>query len=352
MIFRNGGNTPEGTPGTVTANAVRLRSASNTSSAIVSTLSSGTTIYVTESVTGEKVSSGGESSNIWYKATTTSGAQGYISALFVKLSGEVDAGIAAPTISVDNNQRVSMATSSENAAIYYTTDCSTPSSENGTIYNSAIVNSKSTTYKAVTIHGDKTSKVSVLTVMDSGPAFTDLSTEQWYFGAVEGSVRNKYFAGNGDGTFAPNKTITRAQFVTVLANIEGADLEQYTGSSFKDVKEGSWYAKAVAWSKEKGYIEGYDDGNFKPDEALSREQLCVIFERFYKLETDNIDAMDKFADHDSISDWATNAVYTCKNFGIIQGQGGNMFAPKKSATRAETATILANIDGLEMVSAA
>ena len=343
---------PDGRPADVNANSVRMRNNPSLTANIITTLNKGTVVYILDTVTGDEVKTDTRTSNEWYKVSTLSGTTGYISTVYVDKSGTdyvsgsggnkgpIPKDVISPDISVGIDFRIYMDTKNDNAAIYYTTDCSEPDTSSGTIYNTPIVLSDSTTYKAVTVHGGSKSNVSLLTVLSSGAAFTDITTDAWYYQFVEEALLLEYFKGLGDNTFAPNMQITRAQFVAVLANMASEDVSTYTNSSFSDIKSDAWYDSAVAWCQDKGYVTGYPDNTFHPDSLISREEMCVILTKYLQLDKSSGDDNGFFNDHDKISDWAIDSVYACKSKGIVNGKGGNKFEPKDSATRAESATMI------------
>ena len=346
VIDGSGSKTPEGTPATIRSDAVRMRTKPSTGADIVTTMGKGTTVYVTETVKGDSVTASGKTSNEWCKVETRGGQSGYISKLYIVYSGTPTVNNDAPSIVIGADFKVYMESSNKDAAIYYTTDCSTPT-KSSAIYNNPISTEKGTTYKAISIHGDSTSGVSSLTVLPSGVAFTDITTESWYYEFVESAILLEFFAGNGDHTFSPDSEITRAEFVSVLANTANEDISTYKSTSFSDVKDGDWFANAVAWSEAKGYVAGFQDGTFRPNQKLTREQLCVIIFKYLSLEKNYPSTLSdpEFSDHFSISPWAEKSVYACRVENIVSGKGGNRFGPLESATRAETATMMVQAFG-------
>jgi len=323
--------------GLVTGNGVRLRKEPNTSSDIITTMAKGTGVDIREEVAGETVTNGGKSSDRWYSVTTAGGAIGYVSALFVERV-EVSAS-GAPVIEAAGGYVT--ITAASGADIYYTIDGSQPD-ENSTPYT-APVYLTGYTYKAVAVQNGKKSPVATATVLSNSSVFTDFTAKDWFFGAVDQAVSAQIFHGNGDGTFTPRKEITRAQFVTALAGLDRVDLSLYTKeTSFSDVTNmNSTMNRAIAWAADLGIIKGFTDGTFRPNDTISREQMCVILAQYAGLERNS--SSPAFADDSRIGSWAREAVYACRDNGLISGIGQNQFDPKGTATRAQACVITVNL---------
>ncbi len=354
----NGGNgppleAPDGDPATVTGDVVNVRSAAKVDSNRVTQVYEGETVYVTDTVTGDSVTSEGKTTDKWHKINTLSGKSGYICALYVDYgddpggSGGETETPAPPTVPENVNTpviafiggRVTMDTTTSGASIYFTTDVSTPSATNGSIYANSLSHSRSTTYRAIAIKDGKSSDVATVTIFSNGALFTDITTDKWYFPHVEAAVLSSIFNGSSKTTFSPNANIKRGDFVVALANLTKVDLTSYAGKKvFDDVPSDTYYAAAIAWASEKGYVDGMGDNLYKPKSAITREQMCTILAKYAGLERSDESAL--FDDHASISSWAHDAVYACRDFGLVNGVGANNFAPQKSTTRAETAKVM------------
>lgn len=320
--------------GRITGNSVRLRQAATTKSEIVTTLSKGTGINILEEVTGEKITADGTSTDKWYSVITSGGLSGYVCSLYAERVSNASA-FGAPVIEASNGY-VTM-TAGAGADIYYTTDNTQPD-QNSTPYTGPIYMT-GCTYKAVAVKNGVKTPVSTATVLSDSSVFTDFTTKDWFYNAVDKAVEAQIFRGNGNGTFTPNGKITRAQFVMALANLDRVDLSLYDeGTSFTDVKNPtSQMTRAIAWASEMGYVHGYTDNTFRPNAVISREQMCVILAQYAGLERNASSAA--FTDDKKISSWAKDAVYACRDNGLISGVGGNKFDPQGTATRAEACVI-------------
>ena len=174
--------------------------------------------------------------------------------------------------------------------------------------------------------------------------FSDVKPGAWYYDYVMTAKELGIMQGHTDGTFAPNDTLTRAQLVQVLANYDGVDLGSYTTSSFNDVKEGAWYNRALAWAEENGYVNGYPDGSFRPNVAVTREQFCAVLSRYLASKGASYPTKSvSFTDEASISKFAKEHVAYCASIGLVNGMKDGSFAPKAGTKRAEAATIMVRL---------
>lgn len=184
---------------------------------------------------------------------------------------------------------------------------------------------------------------------DTSDLFDDIKTSDWYYDAVEYVAENELMTGVGNNMFAPNTSMTRAMFVTVLGRMyeqAGGNISNYKASRFNDVEGGSWYCNYVEWAAENGIVNGYGDSQFGTNDSITREQMCAIIVRycgFANIDLDMIKSKVTFDDAANIASWAQNDVTTCQRAGLIEGSN-NMFKPKGTATRAEVATILMRFD--------
>jgi len=142
----------------------------------------------------------------------------------------------------------------------------------------------------------------------------------------------KYVSGYGDGTYRPNNYITRAEFVTLLLRVMG--ISEEPGEGFWDTQQ-SFARDAIATAKKLGIVSGYDDGSFRPNNYITREEIAAIIAKAYGYKpyssSSFIDINDSFAKYDIIA---------LSNRGIISGYDTYHFMPKNFATRAEATAIL------------
>lgn len=168
--------------------------------------------------------------------------------------------------------------------------------------------------------------------------YTDLDMGAWYHDGIHYCLDEGLMDGVGTGLFAPNATTSRAMIVTILWRLQGSP-EAEAAEMFTDVAPGDWYADAIAWAASEGVAEGYEDGSFRPNDAITREQLAAMLWR-YAGSPGADGALSAFVDWADTSSWAQQALSWAVAQGLITGADNDMLAPKGQATRAQTATIL------------
>ena len=109
--------------------------------------------------------------------------------------------------------------------------------------------------------------------------YTDVPENAWYEEAVRVVTERGWMDGTGDGKFSPNDGLTRAMLATILWRMEDCPAAAVT-ANFTDTVRGSWYDGGVSWCVEKGLFQGFPDGSFRPSDAVTREQLAVVFYRY------------------------------------------------------------------------
>ena len=171
--------------------------------------------------------------------------------------------------------------------------------------------------------------------------FTDILAH-WAKEYIKFVYARGLFKGVSDELFDPDGKMTRAMFVTVLGRLHGINEDIYHGGSYKDVTAGEWYAPFVEWASQNGIVTGYGGGYFGTNDNITREQMCVILERFIKITGITLPEENKdniFEDGEKISPWAQSSVQYAQKTGLVQGIGNNLFNPSGYATRAEVSTI-------------
>ena len=177
--------------------------------------------------------------------------------------------------------------------------------------------------------------------------FNDVSRSSWYYDAVAFVNFYKLFEGVGGGMFAPDSTMTRAMFITVLHRSAGAPAAIGT-ASYTDIAPDSWYYGAVLWAAGSGLLKNVysiDAASFSPEQAISRQEMALIFANYadtkgYAIPV-NRDVLP-FRDVNDINIWAQPAVNRLTAAGVFNGYDDVTFKPLIGATRAEVAQIFRN----------
>ncbi|MBP1965933.1 bacterial Ig-like domain-containing protein [Paenibacillus aceris] len=182
---------------------------------------------------------------------------------------------------------------------------------------------------------------SLYAIVASDQTFEDMAGH-WAKADVELLASKLVVKGVAAHTFAPDASITRAEFAALLVRALG--LNEAGTSTFSDVPVNSWFAGAVGTSAKAGLIEGFEDGSFKPGEQITREQMAVMITRAMKFagQSAAIDLaqLAKFSDSSAIHEWAKGAVSSAASAGIVNGVTDTTFVPGASATRGEAAVML------------
>ena len=192
-------------------------------------------------------------------------------------------------------------------------------------------------------------KVTVTVTFVWDNPFKDVKSGDWFYNAVQYVNLNGLMAGTGSTTFEPTATLTRAQAVQVLYNLEGQPT--VTGkNTFTDVASNHWGVKAITWASANGVVAGVGNNEFDPDVNVSREQFAQMmynYATYKKYSTSASADLTKFPDEGSVSSWAEKALSWANAEGLINGseEGGVTYlTPTGTATRGQTASILMNFD--------
>ena len=187
---------------------------------------------------------------------------------------------------------------------------------------------------------------------DGPRPFTDVPSTHWAYENVNRAAEMGLIKGYADGTFGPERNMSRAEFVTVLWRMSGSPAPK-AAAAFEDVKADDWFADQIAWASEQGYVNGAD-GKFSPNGVITREQVMSILFRYNGgksgMETMFYETYDgAFTDSGSISPWAKPAVYWAVYETIVGGMTETTIVPQGNATRAQISTIfLWYLDSVEV----
>nr|WP_312579436.1 S-layer homology domain-containing protein [Sedimentibacter sp.] len=166
--------------------------------------------------------------------------------------------------------------------------------------------------------------------------FTDLDETYWAYESIQKLVDAEVIVGYPDGTFKPDGNITRAELVK-MANLVFSYVEKQETTNFTDITADDWFYDNVLIAQNSGYINGYEDGTFKPNNDITRQELCKILDSiniFVELPYDNAVA-------DEVSPWAVEYVNKIVTNRVMALDENNNFRATEKATRAEVCDALA-----------
>ncbi len=174
--------------------------------------------------------------------------------------------------------------------------------------------------------------------------FTDVSDGDWFCSSVAYMYEQGLMNGMTPDTFVPALPTTRGMLVTILWRAAGEPAAQ-SPSTFADVPAERYYSAAVSWAAGEGIVTGYG-GVFAPEDPITREQLCVLLRRYTQYRGTEASGprtaeLDSFQDADTASRYAIPALQWACREGVMEGTNDGRLAPRASASRAETAKLLA-----------
>ncbi len=172
--------------------------------------------------------------------------------------------------------------------------------------------------------------------------FVDIADDYWGKDAIIGLYNKDIVAGAGDGYFRPNNTITRAEFVQMVVKAFGFGMKG-DAANFTDVTSADWFSKAVQIAYTNGVVNGTSATTFSPNANITRQDMMVILANAAEAVGKNLTTGNAaFADSDSISAYAQDAVAKMTGSGVVYGVDGNV-NPLANASRAEAAAMLARL---------
>lgn len=170
----------------------------------------------------------------------------------------------------------------------------------------------------------------------SSAAKDDLSGH-WAETQLRDMMKLNVIGGYQDGTVRPDQAVNRAEFVTMVN--KSCDFKESASISFTDVASGDWYYTEIAKGTKAGYVSGYTDGTFRPEQSVSRVEAASMLMKVYGLTAD-AESAAAFKDAASIPDWAKGAVGAVVKAGIMKGNPDGTFKGETAMTRAEAGTVL------------
>lgn len=181
----------------------------------------------------------------------------------------------------------------------------------------------------------------------NGGRFQDVPPDAWYAGAVERVCAAGLMNGTGPTAFSPGGTVTRGQIAAILHRLAGEP--QARGSAFSDVPDSAYYGEAVAWAAQRGVVEGFHDGTFRPDLPVSRQQLAAILWRYAGqagADRGSRAPLRGWLDAGEVSGYAREAMSWALAEGILQGTKDGTLQPQGRAARGQAAVLLERFQAL------
>ncbi|NLW23545.1 MAG: S-layer homology domain-containing protein [Tissierellia bacterium] len=171
---------------------------------------------------------------------------------------------------------------------------------------------------------------------------TDISNH-WAKKEIQYLLEKNIVSGYPDGSFRPDESITRAEFIKIINNVFGySDIGEV---QFSDVKEKDWFYDEIGKAVAAGYIGGYSDGTMKPNNPITRQEVSKIIGLVLGLDENKSRSADEFADSSQIDNWAKGYVSILKDKGYISGYPDGTFRPRNPITRAEAVKVIINASG-------
>jgi N-acetylmuramoyl-L-alanine amidase len=189
---------------------------------------------------------------------------------------------------------------------------------------------------------------SIYVIIHADKSFHDLSGH-WAKSYVSTLANKLVVEGVSDTQFEPERSITRAEFAALVVRSIGLNRESAANGSgsFKDVSSTAWYAQVVAAAAKAGIVEGYEDGSFRPNAEITREELAAMVVRAMNYTGSNpqvstarkMELLNRYSDSSSIV-WGHSELAAAIDSGIIQGMTDSTLSPRSDATRAQSTTML------------
>ena len=170
--------------------------------------------------------------------------------------------------------------------------------------------------------------------------YSDVRPDDWYFDNIMQATNERLFDGMPDGSFHPDDSATRAESTKVLFSLSG-DSAPAEGDGFTDTEADAWYMPAVRWAKQSDVVRGYEDGSFRPENPITREDFATLLYRMSgSPATAPGEAVKACKDFDQVSLYARDAMVWAVETQIVRGYTDGTARPGSLITRAELATMI------------
>lgn len=188
----------------------------------------------------------------------------------------------------------------------------------------------------------------VYVIVAGTKTFADLA-EHWARADIELLASKLLVQGVDDNRFAPEAKLKRAEFAALLVRALGLAERPAGASAFADIASSDWHAGAIGAAVQAGLVTGFEDRTFRPDAAISRQEVAVMLARALELagrplpSGDAAHTLSVFSDSERIAGWAQSAAAGLVRAGIIDGVADGRFAPEDDITRAQAAVMLKRV---------
>ena len=163
----------------------------------------------------------------------------------------------------------------------------------------------------------------------------------WASSDINNFINKGYISGYQDGTFKPNNDITRAEFVKIVNRLFG--FTETSTVTFNDVKSNAWFYNDIAIAQKAGYINGKTSTTFAPNDKITRQEVAVILTNIMNNKDTVYDKINTFADGYKTSSWAKSSVEGAIEAGYLRGNDKGLLNPTGNITRAEAVTMLSRV---------
>lgn len=258
----------------------------------------------------------------------------------------------APDITIEDGRMILTARTA-GAPIYYTLNGSDPT-RGGVGYGTPIHIQPGTVVRAAAGGGNYLfSPVAQKYYSTRGNVFADVMPEQWYCDAMDQLVSEGLLKGFGQDRYAPDDALTRAQLLELLLRYDGKGgyRPDHRTNTFTDVPEEAWYAGCVEWAYTNGIAEGYPEGDFRPDQPVTRQEMAKLICEFLQYQgqalPEGADCRSRFLDGNQIAQWALTYMNQVVEARLLQGDPYGKLLPAATATRGQFAAVLLRMQALE-----
>jgi hypothetical protein len=170
--------------------------------------------------------------------------------------------------------------------------------------------------------------------LSSANAASDIKGH-WASKEITSWVQKGLMKGYEDGSFKPNKSITRAEFAALVNRT--FDFKEKSARTYSDIKSTAWYKTEIQKADAAGYMTGYEDGTFRPNQSISRQEVAAVLSRIYELEP-NSNETSRYKDR--FAAWSQNHIGAVSALEYMTGYPDGYFQPIKPITRAEAVVTL------------